>query len=58
MIKDLEKMLAPLGTRENPAISCLDLSLCHGDQFSAGESTKHFVLAASKRLFLCRALLD
>jgi hypothetical protein len=36
MIKDLEKMLAPLGTRENPAISCLDISLCHGDQFTAG----------------------
>lgn len=37
MIKDLEKMLSPLGTSENPAVSCLDIALCHGDQFTPGE---------------------
>lgn len=40
LIKDLEKMLSPVGTQENPAVSCLDLAICHGDQFTAGPSQK------------------
>ena len=35
--EDLEKMLTPLGTRSNPAVSCLDIANCHGDLFTAGE---------------------
>ena len=37
MIGELEKMLSPLGTRENPAVSCLDIALCHEDHFTPGE---------------------
>ena len=36
--KELEKMLSPLGTHDNPAISCLDIASCHGEQFITGKS--------------------
>ena len=36
MVEDLDKMLSPLGTRDNPAVSCLDIASCRGEQFTAG----------------------
>ena len=37
--EDLEKMLSPLGTKDNPAVSCLDIANCRGEHFTAGKST-------------------
>lgn len=36
LTKELEKILSPLGTHDNPAVSCLDIASCHGEQFAAG----------------------
>ena len=41
VIEELEKMMSPLGTRDNPAVSCLDIALCRGDHFTAGENEIH-----------------
>lgn len=34
--EDLERLLSPLGTRDNPAVSCIDISSCRGEQFTPG----------------------
>ena len=36
LAKDLERLLSPLGTRDNPAVSCIDIASCHGEQFTPG----------------------
>ena len=36
LMDDLNKLLSPLGTRDNPAISCQDIAHCRGDVFSPG----------------------
>lgn len=36
IVEDLERLLSPLGTRDNPAVSCLDIASCRGEQFTAG----------------------
>ena len=37
VMKDLDKIVSPLGTKDNPAISCKDLVNCQSKQFSAGK---------------------
>lgn len=34
--EELERLLSPLGTRDNPAVSCLDIASCRGEQFTTG----------------------
>lgn len=42
IMKELNKFVSPLGTKDNPAVSCKDIANCQGDQFSAGELMINF----------------
>lgn len=64
--EELERLLSPLGTRDNPAASCLDIASCRGEQFTTGvwlaliQITWHnfTIIPSLDLLHMIRLLLD
>ena len=72
LMDKLSKLISPLGTQDNPAMSCQDIYKCNGDNFKPGRvvasqvglqlaregcSQPGRVVASQVRLYLCIELL-
>ena len=44
LLDKLSKLVSPLGTRDNPAMSCQDIYNCNGDSFKPGEQYCQFTV--------------